>query len=143
MDISYIVMLVLAAIIVILLFSIRTLGRGNYNQLAAKMADKDRHKIEVLKPCPVCGHLNRKNETVHSVYYSKSAKGHKLPVDEIHTEIFGCPYCWPANDEHPRVCPVCKKTLPPDGFLVARTFRKPGQKDHVHVIGCTECKKVR
>jgi hypothetical protein len=141
---AYIIMTVLALIIAALLFTIFRLQKGGFNQLAAKMADHDREKLQVLKPCPVCGTLLHKGETVHSIYYRQKTDGnHQLPVEEIMTHIFGCPHCWPANDENPRHCPVCRQTVSHDGYLVARTFRKPGRKDHVHVIGCTECKRVR
>ena len=66
-----------------------------------------------------------------------------MPLEEIITHIFGCSTCWPASPNHPRSCPVCRKTLAPEGYLIARTFRREGRKDHVHVIGCTECKRLR
>jgi predicted nucleic acid-binding Zn ribbon protein len=140
---AYFVMAFLAVIVIILILTIVRLGRRDFDQLADKMSARDRRQLEVLRPCPVCGTMIRRGETVHSVYYSRGSGNHKLPVQEIHTEIFGCPHCWPANADHPRICPVCGKTVSDDGYLVARTFRKPGRKDHVHVIGCTECKRVR
>ncbi len=144
MNSAYFVMAFLAVVIILLILTIVRLGKKDFTHLAAKMADKDRDRLEVLRPCPVCGTMLRRGETVHSVYYrNKSRENHQLPVEEIYTEIYGCPHCWPANDRSPRICPVCRKTVSESGYLVARTFRKPGRKDHVHVIGCTECKRVR
>ena len=94
-------------------------------------------------PCPLCTSPITKYQKIHSLYYRKKTPNHHLPVEEITTHIFGCPFCWPTNVSHPRNCPVCQKPLSPDGYLVARTFRKRGKKDHVHIIGCTECKRVR
>jgi hypothetical protein len=149
---AYLVMTALAVLIIILILSLVRLGNGTQKSRSADIPwrsdapDPAEAGQQPRRPCPVCGTMIGKGETVHSVYYSKrgrSADGHRLPVEEIHTEVYGCPYCWPAKSEHPRTCPVCRKTLSDDGYLVARTFRKPGRKDHVHVIGCTECKRVR
>lgn len=140
---SYLVMSVLGIIIILLIISLIKLGKGDFQQLALKMAGEDRNRLEVLKPCPVCGSMLKKGQTVHSVYYRNAGRHENLKVEEIFTHIYGCPHCWPDNSQHPRTCPVCSKTLSKDGYLVARTYRKAGKKDHVHVVGCTECKRVR
>lgn len=56
--------------------------------------------------------------------------------------INGCPHCQPYCDKGvTRHCPVCGKKIPPEGYLIARMFIKSQGKNHVHVIGCTECHK--
>ncbi|HPM72633.1 MAG TPA: hypothetical protein PLE25_06650, partial [Spirochaetales bacterium] len=54
--------------------------------------------------------------------------------------IYGCPYCWPENSEYRRVCPVCEKVVPRDGYLLARYFERP-ERRHVHVLGCSGCRR--
>jgi len=90
--------------------------------------------------CPLCGTPLLKGETVHSHLYPGKPDG------MMH--IFGCPFCY---RDHPRVkekrdvyriCPFCKKEVSKDGWVVARVFEKP-EKTHIHVLGCTECRKVR
>jgi hypothetical protein len=59
--------------------------------------------------------------------------------DDTLTHIFGCPYCYPPNDQYPRYCPVCERRLGEDDYIVARMFsREP--RSHVHVLGCTQCR---
>ena len=161
--------LVLMAIIVgALIYTLLRLGKSDYNYLADRMAKKSRDGLEVLKPCPLCRTMLRRGETVHSVVFSGPAHAENLDrmtaaarsvgpssrtagavrggsggrVEDHLAHIFGCRYCYPANQEHPRICPVCAQTLRPDGYLIARMFEKPGKK-HVHVLGCTECRNVR
>lgn len=85
--------------------------------------------------CPLCGCTMAKGEQVKSVVYP----GSPGTPDKI-TEIYGCPHCFPGGSEWVRKCPVCKKELGQQDFVLARMFdRKP--KIHVHVLGCTICYK--
>lgn len=87
---------------------------------------------ERVRPCPICGHMLKRGETVHTkVFPGKS--------DQI-AHIYGCPYCYPVDPENPRICPVCKKTVPSVGYVVARMFVQ-GNRRHVHVLGCTGCRR--
>ncbi len=143
METAYIVMAALVVVIGALLFTIFRLQKGGFNQLSLRMAKRDRERLEILKPCPICSAMLKRGETLRSLYYRQKKSDHKLQVEEILTHIFGCPHCWPSNQEYQRSCPVCNQKVSHDGYLVARTFRRPEKKDHVHVIGCTECKTVR
>ncbi len=63
--------------------------------------------------------------------------------DDQHCTIQGCPFCYSKDGEKKkrRSCPVCGRTVPMTGSLVARmTMQKSGRR-HVHIIGCTECHK--
>ncbi|MBI9099127.1 MAG: hypothetical protein JEY91_11650 [Spirochaetaceae bacterium] len=89
--------------------------------------------------CPICGTPLLKGETVHSHLYPGKPDGMMY--------IYGCPFCY---RDHPRVkekrdvvrtCPYCKAEIPDSGWVVARVFEKP-QKTHVHVLGCTVCRKM-
>lgn len=85
---------------------------------------------ERTRPCPLCGSPLKKGETVKTVVYP--AKGDTL------AEVFGCPYCYGETATVPRICPVCKKPVPDDGYVIGRMF-KEGR--HLHVLGCTACRK--
>jgi hypothetical protein len=52
--------------------------------------------------------------------------------------ITGCVYC--LDGSRPRICPVCGTELTPEEILFARFFEKPG-RSHVHVLGCTRCRR--
>jgi len=140
------VMILMVGIVAALIYAMLKLRKSNYSQLANKMARKSRDNLEVLKPCPLCGTMLRRGETVHSVVFSggkqaaptTGSRGGRPP--DYLSHIFGCPYCHPANREHPRTCPVCHRTIPEGGYVIARMFDKPGRK-HVHVLGCTECRR--
>lgn len=151
----------LVLIISILLYSTLKLGSKDYSALANHMAGRSRTQLQLLKPCPLCGTLLSPGERVHTVVYSGSTQGQaqapKGPTGrpkESLVHMFGCPYCYPPNEQHLRRCPVCTRVIPPDGFVVARMFekddtnpnvtnprenRKKGRK-HVHVLGCTVCR---
>lgn len=147
------VLLLMAVVVGVLIYTLVRLGKGDYNLLADRMAKKSRSSLEVLKPCPLCGTMLRRGETVHSVVFSGPAKATSIDPATAHpasrprssrpedylAHLFGCPYCYPANSEHRRTCPVCSRRLPDDGYVIARMFEKPGRK-HVHVLGCTGCR---
>lgn len=135
--------------IIILLFIIIRIEKGQplFSKHRSSRSSAEPELLEErMRPCPVCATMGQKTDRIHGVNYIQE-DGNKyksrMEVEEILTHVFGCPACWPANPEHPRICPVCRQTLSADGFLVARTFRRKGKKDHVHVLGCTECKRVR
>lgn len=98
-----------------------------------KIRDKKESKqIERTRPCPLCGSPLKKGETVKTVVYS--AKGDTL------AEVFGCPYCYGESAIAVRKCPVCKKPIAEEGYVIGRMF-KEGR--HLHVLGCTGCRKRR
>jgi hypothetical protein len=83
--------------------------------------------------CPVCGSVLYGKEQIKSVLYP----GEK---DRL-CHIFGCQHCHPYKEKGIfRECPVCKKELPGEGYLVARLFDRENGKHHVHIIGCTGCR---
>jgi hypothetical protein len=146
------VLIAMAIVVAVLVYTLIRLGRGDYRQLADRMSARSRDELEVLKPCPLCGTMLRRGETVHSVVFSgpgpagttadgsgTSTRTRANQVQDAIAHLFGCPYCHPANEEHPRRCPVCRKVIPADGYVIARMFEKPGRK-HVHVLGCTNCR---
>ena len=127
------------------------------------MAKRSRSSFEVLKPCPICHTMLRRGERLHTVVYTGGGRrprddggggagdasrageqsepeGSARRRDEdTLTHIFGCPYCYPPDDDHPRYCPVCERKLGPDDYVIARMFNR-APRSHVHVLGCTQCR---
>lgn len=86
--------------------------------------------------CPLCNSALYSGEQLKSTIYT----GGKDSDKRCH--ILGCPHCFPYLERGvERACPVCKKTIPVDGYLIARLFQRDGNKKHVHIVGCTECHK--
>ena len=148
------VLVLMAVVVGVLIYTLIRLGRSDYTYLADRMATRSRDRFEVLKPCPLCSTMLRKGETVHSVVFSGPAHAESVrpgsataaprpesrrTPEESMAHLFGCPYCYPPNGDHPRLCPVCNQVVPDDGYVIARMFEKPGRK-HVHVLGCTRCR---
>ena len=92
-----------------------------------------REKGVGARSCPVCGERLGPGALVKSKVY-KSAGSDKVMY------IYGCPYCWPENTRFRRICPVCEKVVPRDGYLIARYFERP-ERRHVHVLGCSGCRR--
>ncbi|MBN2875928.1 MAG: hypothetical protein JXM71_12595 [Spirochaetales bacterium] len=92
-----------------------------------------REKGVGVRTCPVCGETLPPGALVKSKVFGK-------PGSDQMMHIFGCPYCWPDNTEYRRVCPVCEKVLPREGYLIARYFTKANHR-HVHVLGCSGCRR--
>lgn len=92
-----------------------------------------REKGVGARSCPVCGERLGPGALVKSKVYKSSGS------DKV-MYIYGCPYCWPENSEYRRVCPVCEKVVPRDGYLLARYFERP-ERRHVHVLGCSGCRR--
>lgn len=127
------VALILALILIILIISLLKSRSGSEG------TDERSRAQNAYRNCPLCGTPLIKGETVHSHLYPGKPDGMMY--------IYGCPFCY---RDHPRVkerrnveriCPYCKKQIPDSGWVVARVFEKP-EKTHVHVLGCTVCRKV-
>ena len=104
-------------------------GRSRGGQTENALLDS-----EGVHPCPLCGTMLKRGERVKTIVYPGN------PDSMAH--IFGCPYCYPPGAEVRRSCPVCKREIADDGYVVARMFEGKGKR-HVHVLGCTGCRRVR
>jgi hypothetical protein len=88
------------------------------------------------KVCPVCTMLMLKGDRLKTIVFPPRKS---TDIDCI-MHIKGCYSC--LNNKVPRHCPICKATLTVNDFLLARMFKRPGRKSHVHVLGCNRCRKV-
>jgi hypothetical protein len=85
------------------------------------------------RTCPVCSAVLAKGERVKSVAYPSMGGTDRLMY------ISGCTYC--LEGDRVRSCPVCRAVLKEGEILIAHMYDKPG-RSHVHVIGCSQCKKL-
>lgn len=92
--------------------------------------------------CPLCDSpLTPGINLFSKVYRSLSSE----VDDDQRCTIQGCPFCYSKDGEKKkrRSCPVCGRTVPMTGSLIAKmTMQKSGRR-HVHIIGCTECHKKK
>lgn len=128
------VAILLAIILTIIIISLLKKGKKETG------GDEPFRNRNAYRNCPICGTPLLRGETVHSHLYPGKPDGMMY--------IYGCPFC---HAKHPRFkggrdverhCPFCKGIIPESGWVVARVFEKP-EKTHVHVLGCTECRKVK
>jgi len=129
---EYIVIALLIIVIIILLrpgflFPERT--KNNKKKIPKKEEEKS------SKFCPLCESSLSKGENVKSKTYPSESKDTLM-------DVFGCPKCMPPLGTADRICPVCKKKIPADGFVIGRYFVRPDKK-HLHVLGCTLCRKAK
>ncbi len=135
----------MVVVVVGLLLTILHFRKDDHQSVTNALAKKQRSSFEVLKPCPLCNELLRKGQTVKSKVIEIGSNGkfgqNQLGVKESMAQLFGCPFCWPANPEHTRYCPACKTNLGPEDYVIGRYFEKDVGKNHLHVLGCTKCRK--
>ena len=111
---------------------------GPFRYLGIGKGKKKRHKKGTpgdSQVCPVCSSVLYPGQLV-STHAFPSLNGGK---DRI-VHIRGCYYCLEEN--LPRHCPVCGKPLKRNEFLVARMFKRNLLRNHVHVLGCINCRRT-
>jgi len=125
-EMSYIfISLVLVSIIffVIIFMSKRPADlSGNNEKLQVSQNKK--------KPCPICGSMLESGEKVTSHEYRGVASS------VVH--VFGCPHCYGDKSCLARVCPVCKKEMNRDDYLMGIMTRGE-KKIHLKIRGCPLC----
>jgi RNase P subunit RPR2 len=121
--------------IVVLVFVIRNIRLS----LEKNKPQKKDPGVQRYTSCPICGTNLVPGENLVSRIYTRDDASDKPCT------IHGCPHCYPkpTRDSIVRVCPVCNKIIPDDGYLLARIFFRNNKKQHVHVVGCSECHKKK
>ena len=85
--------------------------------------------------CPICSSPLGNGDLVRTLAYPSITGG----KDRL-MHIRGCFNCIEGNLE--RNCPVCGAPLGDDEILVARMFERPRRRPHVHVLGCSRCRRL-
>jgi RNase P subunit RPR2 len=132
---NLIILGLLVVFIAVLIFVVRSI----FLYIRAHRPLKKDKGVQRYNACPLCGtNLIPGENLVSRIYSQDTSSGSDKPCT-----IHGCPYCYPepTSENIVRVCPVCNKIVPDDGYLLARIFYRNNQKQHVHVVGCSECHK--
>jgi len=133
---EYVVIVLLLIVILILLrLGFKSPEKSTDNK--HKNSKKDAPAEKSSKFCPLCESSLSKGENVKSKTYPAAHGSTDTLMD-----VFGCPKCIPPVGTEARICPVCKKKIPADGFVIGRYFVRPDKK-HLHVLGCTLCRKAK
>ena len=85
--------------------------------------------------CPICSAKLKKGDLVRTLTYPSVTGGRDRLM-----HIRGCLYCIEGDLE--RNCPVCGVSLAENDILVARMFERPQRRPHVHVLGCSHCRRT-
>lgn len=107
-------------------------------RIAREKAAEEKRRAEAeskgfIVHCPLCQSTLKKGENIISRVYRP------MNTPEQYCIVNGCPHCYPVLEAGlSRVCPVCGKSVPLDGYLVSHLFCKPNGKRHVHITGCSE-----
>lgn len=101
--------------------------------------------VSAAAKCPLCQSPLFPGENLVSKVFTGSGKKENFgDSDGRVCYVYGCPSCYPeAKPGIRRSCPVCKKDVRPDGFLVSRMFTKTKSgKPHVIINGCGNCNRA-
>ena len=85
--------------------------------------------------CPLCSIRLDRGELVKTLAFPSISGG----ADRL-MYIRGCYSC--INNNLPRQCPICGSGLSTNDYLISRMFERRHSKNHVHIIGCNQCKRT-
>lgn len=125
---------VLAFIFIFLIFILYKIFSRTSNQPTSKKYNKF-GGLNTIGACPICGIVLEKGEKVITGIY-------KRPDNDNLCYIYGCPHCYHVTEpDANRRCPVCKKEIGPDSYLIARNFVRGDGTERIHILGCTKCRR--
>jgi len=93
-------------------------------------ARKDDRKDKIKGRCPICDQGLMKGERVRSDQV-------EIGDIEVQTKIKGCPFCM-GDGKRKRICPVCKKKLAKDEFILAISDPRVDRLK-LSIKGCAKC----
>lgn len=84
-----------------------------------------------IKKCPLCGKELKRGERV----FTEAFPGKE---EEKIVYLHGCPYCNKTKSKEKRGCPVCRRILPLNGYLIGKMWVEEG-RTRVHISCCSIC----
>ncbi|MBQ7158003.1 MAG: hypothetical protein IJS09_01065 [Treponema sp.] len=131
----------LAVAFALIVFALRLFWQRNHNQQTENQQNNlrtqkdEKGNIDFVR-CPVCNTPLAKTDNLSSKVFRP------MDTPDQRMIVMGCPHCYPtAEPGIKRSCPVCGKTIPTDGYLVARLFNHAHNKKHVIITSCSEEQK--
>jgi hypothetical protein len=115
---------------VLAVYLVRTALRPSPAHLTASPPEQVQEKKKI--PCILCGAKLVGREKIKSKRYN----GEKEDL----VYIYGCPYCYGDAAVNSRTCPVCRRVMELEDYLVGRMWPTKKGKLHLHVSGCTRCR---
>lgn len=127
---DYLLLGIASVVIIALICWLTAYSKSQQNRKPTK-------KLQNVK-CPLCDSSLFKGENLISKVYRPM----NVP-DQLMT-VSGCPHCFPKCEPGvKRICPVCHSEVSANGNLTARLFNKKDGKKHVHILGCSNCRKKK
>jgi len=103
-----------------------------YHSFSHKKRENLKGKPGDPQVCPICSIKLTKGDLVKSFAFPSAGGKDRLMY------IRGCFSCLENNI--PRRCPICKKSMGLDDYLISRMFERSNRKNHVHILGCNHCR---
>lgn len=140
-DFLILFLLVFACALVILLFLKVNLENRWKNKKSSqkrlKTQKTENGGIDFVR-CPVCSTPLAQGENLVSRIFRP------MTTSDQRMNVLGCPHCYPKTEIGvKRFCPVCKKEISLEQYLVARLFNRTENKKHVMIMGCSRCLEKR
>ena len=136
---EYIQVLIFVVIGILLLYFGYSLVMGYFAKVRRKgktrprLQKKGSHTPGDAQVCPICSSRLDRGDLVKTLAFPSITGG----SDRL-MHIRGCFNC--LSGEYERHCPVCGSSLSDNEYLIARMFERRS-RPHVHVLGCTRCRK--
>lgn len=125
--------ILLFAAILLIIFALSYFAFFRRNSKSKKIAEKNSSRAALVN-CPICGSPLLKGQNIISKVYRP------MNVPDQRCTVSGCQNCFPiCKAGVKRICPVCAKSIPQDGYLVSRLFNRTQGKKHVMIVGCNQC----
>ena len=125
-------LLAAACIMLALFFAVKILSAKT--DKAAPYTDSKPAAPKTRIPCVLCGAQLEKGEKLHSKEIIRE--------DDSLVHMYGCPHCHGAGASRPKTCPVCKKPMSAEEYLIGRMWVRKNGKKHLHIAGCTRCARM-
>jgi len=134
---GYLQLLILITIAIFLLWFGYNIFTGNLPKIRQQWRNRIRQKNRkktATSYCPVCSSQLGRESLVKTIVYPS-----ETGLDRL-MHIHGCMFC--LDGYLKRTCPVCGDSLGYDEILIARMFDRPGRHPHVHILGCSHCRRM-
>ncbi len=122
---------ILILITLIVVFVMIIIAYRAFSQGSEKKPQDHEQADHISIPCIICGSILKRGERLRSTVYTGE--------NESIVHVFGCPHCFGEYAMRERRCPVCKRLLSEEDYLIGRMWKRRSGKQHLRIAGCTRC----